>query len=71
MPVLARSDHVPFWDEEIPAVMWTDTSEFRNHNYHCHTDTPDTLDYRFLRRVTQLLTASVIAQAKKLLTHVG
>jgi len=62
-PVLGRSDHAPFWAEEIPALMWTDTSEFRNHNYHRHTDTPDTLDYVFLRRVTQLLTACVVEQA--------
>ncbi len=62
-PVLSRSDHAPFWAQEIPAVMWTDTSEFRNHNYHLHTDTPDTLDYFFLRKVTQLLTASVVEQA--------
>jgi Zn-dependent M28 family amino/carboxypeptidase len=59
LPVLARSDHAPFWSRKIPAVMWTDTSEFRNPHYHRLTDTPDTLDYRFLRRVTQLLTASV------------
>lgn len=63
-PVLSRSDHAPFWTKKIPAVMWTDTSEFRNHHYHRHTDTPDTLDYRFLRQVTQLLTACVIQQAE-------
>lgn len=62
-PVLSRSDHAPFWARQIPAVMWTDTSEFRNPNYHRATDTPDTLNYRFLRQVTQLLTASVIGQA--------
>jgi hypothetical protein len=64
-PVLARSDHAPFWAANIPAVMWTDTSEFRNSNYHQKTDTPDTLNYSFLRRVTQLLTASVIAHAER------
>jgi len=64
-PVLSRSDHAPFWAEKIPAVMWTDTSEFRNHNYHRHTDTPDTLNYQFLRQVTQLLTACVIQQAEQ------
>lgn len=58
--VLALSDHAPFWAEEIPALMWTDTSEFRNSNYHRRADTPDTLDYAFLRSVTQLLTASVV-----------
>jgi hypothetical protein len=64
-PVLSRSDHAPFWAQNIPAVMWTDTSEFRNHNYHRHTDTPDTLNYPFLRHVTQLLTACVIQQAEQ------
>ena len=34
--------------------MWTDTAEFRNPNYHKRTDTPETLDYDFLRSVTQL-----------------
>jgi hypothetical protein len=54
-PHLSRSDHAPFWKAGIPALMWTDTSEFRNPNYHQSTDTPGTLDYAFLRKVTQLL----------------
>jgi Zn-dependent M28 family amino/carboxypeptidase len=66
-PVLARSDHAPFWKANIPAVMWTDTAEFRNPHYHKPTDTPDTLDYTFLHRVTTLLTASVHTQASALL----
>jgi Zn-dependent M28 family amino/carboxypeptidase len=57
LPVLARSDHLPFWKNNIPAVMWTDTADFRNPHYHQKTDTPDTLDYTFLTRVTQLLVA--------------
>lgn len=57
---LLRSDHAPFWMAKIPALMWTDTSEFRNANYHGRSDTPDTLDYDFLRRVTQLLIARVM-----------
>ncbi len=52
---LLRSDHAPFWSAKIPALMWTDTSEFRNPRYHTADDTPDTLDYEFLRAVTQLL----------------
>jgi Zn-dependent M28 family amino/carboxypeptidase len=64
LPVLARSDHLPFWNENIPAVMWTDTSEFRNPHYHRMSDKPDTLDYAFLQQVTQVLTACVIASAK-------
>ncbi len=58
-PVLARSDHVPFWARGIPSMMWTDTAEFRNLNYHGAADTPETLDYAFLHKVTQLLTATV------------
>ena len=61
MPVLARSDHVPFWDAQIPAVMWTDTSEYRNPNYHQESDTPETLNYAFLGQVTQVLVAAVYA----------
>ncbi|MGZ8939232.1 MAG: M20/M25/M40 family metallo-hydrolase, partial [Limisphaerales bacterium] len=62
-PVLARSDHVPFWHENIPALMWTDTAEFRNPHYHLPSDTPETLDYTFLHRVTTLLTATIFQQA--------
>jgi aminopeptidase YwaD len=47
-----RSDHSPFWDKGIPALMITDTSLFRNPHYHRPTDTPETLDYSFLARVT-------------------
>jgi Zn-dependent M28 family amino/carboxypeptidase len=54
-PHLLRSDHAPFWEKDFPAVMWTDTSEFRNPNYHKTTDTPDTLDYEFMAEVGKLL----------------
>ena len=70
-PVLARSDHLPFWQRDLPAVMWTDTSEFRNANYHRATDTPETLDYGFLLPVTQLLVACVATEAKGLTAAKG
>jgi Zn-dependent M28 family amino/carboxypeptidase len=60
LPVLARSDHAAFWRAGIPALMWTDTAEFRNPHYHRATDTPDTLDYDFLQSVTQLLLACLL-----------
>ncbi len=56
---LLRSDHVPFWKRGIPALMWTDTANFRNPNYHRGTDTPETLDYEFMTRVCLLLCASL------------
>ena len=54
-PHLLRSDHAPFWEVGVPAVMWTDTSEFRNPHYHQPSDTPDTLDYEFMAEVAKLL----------------
>lgn len=59
LPVLQRSDHAPFWKAGIPAVMWTDTAEFRNPHYHFESDTPETLDYGFLRKVATLIAASL------------
>jgi Zn-dependent M28 family amino/carboxypeptidase len=60
---LLRSDHAPFWEAGIPSVMWTDTSEFRNPHYHRASDTPETLDYDFLCRVTQLALARAVSRA--------
>ena len=59
-PHLLRSDHSPFWEAGIPAMMWTDTSEFRNPNYHQPSDLPETLDYEFLAAVCSLLVAHVV-----------
>jgi hypothetical protein len=64
LPVLQRSDHAPFWQAGIPTIMWTDTSEFRNPHYHQPTDTPDTLDYDFLRTVSQILIATILASVQ-------
>jgi Zn-dependent M28 family amino/carboxypeptidase len=59
--VLNRSDHAPFWRAGIPAIMWTDTAEFRNPHYHCESDTPDTLDYDFIADVTRLALARAVS----------
>lgn len=64
-PVLLRSDHAPFWAKRIPATMWTDTSEFRNPYYHQPGDKPHTLNYPFLRAVTQLLVACALEEKRK------
>ncbi len=44
----SRSDHLRFWEIGFPAVMLTDTFEYRNPNYHQATDRPSTLDYQFM-----------------------
>jgi Zn-dependent M28 family amino/carboxypeptidase len=59
-PHLLRSDHAPFWEAGIPAVLWTDTSEFRSPHYHQPSDTPDTLDYEFMAEVAKLLVEVVV-----------
>jgi Zn-dependent M28 family amino/carboxypeptidase len=46
------SDHWSFWREGYPAIMVTDTSFFRNPNYHEPTDKPATLDYDRMAQVT-------------------
>ena len=54
-PDTRRSDHAAFWDYGFPAVMLTDTANFRNPHYHQPTDTLDTLNLPFLERVTGLV----------------
>lgn len=62
-PHLNRSDHAPFWEANIPAIMWTDTSEFRNPHYHRASDTPDTLDYEYMAQVTKLALVRTLQKA--------
>jgi Zn-dependent M28 family amino/carboxypeptidase len=56
------SDHSSFWDRDYPALMVTDTSFFRNPHYHQPSDTPETLDYPFLAKVTAGVCAAVWRQ---------
>lgn len=59
VPDITRSDHAMFWLAGYPAVMITDTAEYRNPNYHQAGDLPDTLDYLRMARVTAGLAAMV------------
>jgi hypothetical protein len=45
------SDHRSYWKFGFPAVMITDTSFYRNPNYHGAGDLPETLDYDFMAEV--------------------
>ncbi len=58
---MQRSDHMPFWQAGIPAILVTDTADFRNPNYHQPTDTPDTLDYA---RLTAIIEATAVTIAE-------
>jgi hypothetical protein len=57
---LGRSDHAPFWNRGVPALMLTGTANFRNRHYHQPTDTPDTLDYHRLAAVTVATAATAL-----------
>ncbi|MBI4310587.1 MAG: M28 family peptidase [Chloroflexi bacterium] len=56
---LFRSDHASFWSAGIPAILLTDTANYRNPHYHTAGDTPDTLDYDFMARVTAALAGAL------------
>ena len=64
MPHTRRSDHASFWDAGYPAVMLTDTANFRNPHYHRETDTVDTLNLEFLSNVVATVTATAIQIAE-------
>lgn len=57
---LRRSDHASFWDQGYPAMMITDTSEFRYAAYHCRTgeDVSSNLDRAFSSLVVSMTVAA-------------
>ena len=60
----SRSDHYNYWKRELPAIMITDTANFRNPNYHLKSDTIDTLDFDFMQQVVQAALGTVLEYAK-------
>jgi Zn-dependent M28 family amino/carboxypeptidase len=61
IPAVRLSDHAPFWDLGYPAVMVTDTSFYRNPNYHAQTDTVETLNTEFMVKVCEGVARGVMA----------
>jgi Zn-dependent M28 family amino/carboxypeptidase len=51
LPDTRRSDHAPFWDIGIPAIMLTNTADFRTPHYHQASDTLETLNLPFATEV--------------------
>ncbi|MFK8054831.1 MAG: M28 family peptidase [Saprospiraceae bacterium] len=62
-PDLGRSDHAPFWVQNIPALMLTDGANFRNPNYHTANDLVSTLDFTFMSNVVKALVGAVAEEA--------
>jgi aminopeptidase YwaD len=65
LPDTRRSDHTSFWEQGFPAVMLTDTANFRNPHYHKPTDTLETLNLDFIASVADGLSAAVAALASQ------
>lgn len=65
LPDTRRSDHTSFWEQGFPAVMLTDTANFRNPHYHRPTDTLETLNLDFIASVADGVLAAVTALAGK------
>ena len=59
------SDHMNYWNNDYPAVMITDTSFYRNPNYHTPYDTADTLDYQRMAQAVYAVWNSVIHLSEK------
>ncbi len=55
------SDHRNYWQFDIPAVMITDTSFYRNAHYHTRNDTYEKLDYRKMKAVVDATLATVLS----------
>ncbi|MCJ8332462.1 MAG: M20/M25/M40 family metallo-hydrolase [Lentisphaeria bacterium] len=60
-----RSDHAAYWIHELPAVMLTDTANYRNPNYHKKTDTIKTIDFEFMNSVIKTVIISLEEFSKK------
>lgn len=63
VPDIRRSDHASFWDSGYPAIMITDTADYRNINYHTVGDVPGTLNYENMALLTRALARMFAALA--------
>jgi aminopeptidase YwaD len=66
MDEVRLSDHSPFWDLGFPALLVTDTAFLRNPNYHLSSDTMETLDFEFMRKVAVGIYFSVVELTRSL-----
>lgn len=53
LPDTRRSDHAVFWDKHIPAVLITDTANFRSPHYHKSSD--EEVDFDFMAKLARAM----------------
>ncbi len=61
---LTRSDNGPLWLRGVPALMVSDSANFRNPHYHRDSDLPETLDPDFFAAATRTVAAAVALLAE-------
>jgi Zn-dependent M28 family amino/carboxypeptidase len=67
-----NSDHVPFIEASIPAVLTIEGTDGANHNIHTAGDTLDHIDYDLALQVVRMnvaTTASALAEARLLISR--
>jgi len=57
---LLRADHTPFWKENIPAILISDSANFRTPYYHTPADTIDKLDFNCIAKVCKASIATAL-----------
>ena len=57
---LLRTDCTPFWREGIPAIVLSDSAEFRTPFYHTQADTIDKLDFGCMAKVCRASIATAL-----------
>lgn len=60
LPQMLAADHAPFWRAGIPCIFVSDMGEYRSPYAHTMADTIDTLDFDFLKKVTQMTLATLL-----------
>lgn len=58
-PDLLRSDHAPFLALNVPAIVLSDTANFRSPHYHRPTDTVETLDVERFTTTTRAVVGAI------------
>ena len=63
---LRRSDHASFWDEDYPAIMISDTADFRYDAYHCaaRMDEISLLNHEFSVKVIRATLATLVEELR-------
>lgn len=64
LPGIDFSDHLNYWNFGYSAMMITDTSFYRNKNYHQQTDTMETLDISRMAKVIDGIYVALLKLAK-------